>query len=57
MLETVFRIRWVSGSGSADPYHGFTNPDLDPDPHLDPVSDPALSVNDLQDADKDSFFF
>jgi hypothetical protein len=34
-LRTVFRIRdfWY-GSGSLDPYTGFTDPDPDPDPAL-----------------------
>ncbi len=32
-----------------DPYHGLTDPDLDPDP--------AIFVNNLQDAKKIIFFF
>jgi hypothetical protein len=38
------------GFGSADPYHLFTNPGLDPDP------DPALYFSDFQDVNKKNKF-
>ncbi len=39
------------GSGSADPYLGLTDPDLDsdPTPDPDPAPDSGIFVTDLQD--------
>ncbi len=45
------------GSRSADQYLWLTDRDLDPAPTLDLAPDPAIFVSDLQDGNKNFFFF
>ncbi len=43
-----------------EPWHFGTDPDADSDPYLwltDPVTDPDIFVSDIQDANKNKYFF